>query len=952
MKKRRFLSIVMAVLMVMTLLPSMVFAAETPSGKLDGKLGIKGAAAVGSTLSADLSKAKPKGLTEEYVSFRWSRKAGEELTEVGRQKSYEVTGEDTGCKLVLTVTGIEDKGVTGSLSASTEVVGQSSSAEVPDENSGYEETPQEEDDYQEPEALPPEDQQTGDEGLDAAQIGLEETEEEETKQESLNYAADAYTEDGSGLLDFGVLDYNYEGAETAYVTVKNSGTGILNFDSISPDSFMVMDITEPLQPGEEAAVWVQPRTGLEPGIYRETITYHTQEGVSASFEAAVTVSDPVNEPAGEDPDMKPVAEPDPSDEPDTSNGKNTSDGEKPSEDPDTILNQGDNDVQPAVENVAITASPESLVFDALTEGYTQITGKEIVVKNTGTGQITLTEPSAENFDVTVKTPEGAQDGSVVLNAQEEAVFTVSPKAGLLKGSYKNTMVFGVKDNEIVKAEVTAEVEVTDAVQMPVKADPSALAFGKVKEGYAEAPAAQTVTLTNGQSDKITLRQPEGENFVIGTLSASELAQGGTVTFTVQPKTGLKAGEYKEVINIYPEIAAGAEEAGTAPVLQPVAAVTVQLTVENAEPVYKLTVNPDTLDFGEKEAGYKEAPKAQKVTVTNEGNTSVELEQPDSEFFEVGALSATVLNPGESASFNVRPKTGLEESDYLEVLDIANSAQAQALVNVYFSVANTSIKLTSVQKPAEITGLKNGVEKSAKGLKLPSTVVIKTTGGKMKANVKWDVKGCAYDRQSTDKQSFNVKGTVTLPKGVTNPDDISLVTSVKVTVAGYSPKVADASQNKITGISSDGGYTTQSKITFTAVGAGMDNTSPGKGDVRYVPLNWTVINTNSWQDAPYTGAFGLVKSGNYTLSVVFNRQKFDGSNWVNTGEQDTKKVNFTVGEPKNTAAQTVTPAAKSSDANRKAAVKTGDTTNIMPFVVILIIAAGCVVGVVVYRKKRK
>ncbi|MDO4275325.1 MAG: hypothetical protein Q4D16_16765 [Eubacteriales bacterium] len=948
MKKRRFLSIVMAVLMVMTLLPSMVFAAEAPAGKLDGKLGIKGTAAVGSTLSADLSKAKPKGITEEYVNFQWSRKAGEELTEVGTQKSYQVTGEDAGCKLVLTVTGIEDKGVTGSLSVATEAVPQSSGgSETPDENSGYEEEmPQEEENYQEPESLPAEDQQPEEEDLDAAQLGLEETEEEAPKQESLTYGAEVYTEDGSGLIDFATLDYGYQDSETAYATVKNTGTGILNFEGISPESFMAMDIEEPLQPGEEATVWVQPRTGLEPGTYRETITYNTDEGVSCSFEATVTVSDPVNEPAGEDPDMQPMDEPGPSGEPDTSNGLNVP------EDPDALLNQGDNDAEPAVENVEITASPESLVFDPLTEGYAQITGKEVVIKNTGTAQVTLTVPAAEHFDVAAKAAEGQQADSIVLDSQQEAVFTVSPKAGLLKGSYKDTMDFGIKDNEIVKAQVTAEVEVTDAVQIPVKAEPSTLTFDNVKEGYAEAPAAQTVTLTNEQSDKITIQQPQSENFVIGALSVAELPGGGNATFTVQPKTGLKAGEYKEVINIYPEIAAGNEEAGTAPVVQPIASVTAQLTVENGDPVYKLTVNPDSLDFGEKEAGYKEAPKAQKVTVTNEGNTSVELEQPDSEYFEVGALSAVVLNPGESASFNVRPKTGLEESDYLEVLDIGNSAQFQALVNCYFSVTDSSNKLTSIQKPADITGLKNGVEKSAKGLKLPSTVVIKTTDGKLKANVKWDVKGCAYDRQSTDKQTFNVKGTVTLPKGVTNPDDISLVTAVKVTVGGYSPKVPDASENKITGISSDGGYTTQSKITFTAVGAGMDNTSPRKGDVRYVPLNWTVINTNSWQDAPYTGAFGLVKSGNYTLSVVFNRQKFDGSNWVNTGEQDTKKVNFSVGEPKNVTGQNLTPAANRSDANKKAAVKTGDTTNIMPFVVILIIAAGCVVGVVVYRKKRK
>ena len=43
------------------------------------------------------------------------------------------------------------------------------------------------------------------------------------------------------------------------------------------------------------------------------------------------------------------------------------------------------------------------------------------------------------------------------------------------------------------------------------------------------------------------------------------------------------------------------------------------------------------------------------------------------------------------------------------------------------------------------------------------------------------------------------------------------TSVKVTVNARSAAVPDASQNKITGIASDGKYTTETKITFEAVG---------------------------------------------------------------------------------------------------------------------------------------
>ena len=128
---------------------------------------------------------------------------------------------------------------------------------------------------------------------------------------------------------------------------------------------------------------------------------------------------------------------------------------------------------------------------------------------------------------------------------------------------------------------------------------------------------------------------------------------------------------------------------------------------------------------------------------------------------------------------------------------------------------------------------------------------------------------------------------------------------------------------------------------------MDNNDPGEGDTRYIPLNWTIANTNSWQAAPYSATFRMSRAGTYTLSVVFNEQEYDGSNWVNTGAQDTKSVTFTVA---NAAAQTITPTPTGAAQGRNA-VQTGDNTNIIPFVILLVVAVACVAGVVIYRKKR-
>lgn len=119
MERKRFLAIVMTVFMVFAMLPSMVFAAA-PSGELGGKLKIKGLAAVGTTLSADYTKVTPEGVTDDDVTFSWSRQTGEkELVEVGTEKNYTVTQDDLGYKLVLTVTGLDGSELTGTLTAKT-----------------------------------------------------------------------------------------------------------------------------------------------------------------------------------------------------------------------------------------------------------------------------------------------------------------------------------------------------------------------------------------------------------------------------------------------------------------------------------------------------------------------------------------------------------------------------------------------------------------------------------------------------------------------------------------------------------------------------------------------------------------------------------------------------------------------------------------------------------------
>ena len=105
----------------------------------------------------------------------------------------------------------------------------------------------------------------------------------------------------------------------------------------------------------------------------------------------------------------------------------------------------------------------------------------------------------------------------------------------------------------------------------------------------------------------------------------------------------------------------------------------------------------------------------------------------------------------------------------------------------------------------------------------------------------------------------------------NPDKISTVIAVSITVNAYKGSGVKESDNKITGIDPNGKYDTNTKITFTAVGAGMDNSNPVKGDTRFQPRSWQITEKRDWDSEPYTATFRVSKPGEYTLKVNFGQR---------------------------------------------------------------------------------
>lgn len=243
-----------------------------------------------------------------------------------------------------------------------------------------------------------------------------------------------------------------------------------------------------------------------------------------------------------------------------------------------------------VYSQSLAANGDTPITWSLASGSTLPDGLAL---NESTGEITGTPSAAGEFKFTVTATNdaGSDSKEVALNVKSVPVTDVTldkqtlelytGKSGTLNAKVQpanatNKNVTWSSDNETVAtvdtngkvtavAAGTATITVTTTdgsnisaactvtVKDPVYSmttDTAVLSFDSKTEGYADAPAAKTVTITNTGNQPLTLAQPASTaNFEVGTFSATELPVNGTVTFTVQPKTGLAAGDYEETITV-------------------------------------------------------------------------------------------------------------------------------------------------------------------------------------------------------------------------------------------------------------------------------------------------------------------------------------------------------------------------------------------------------------------
>ena len=548
MSRRRFLAIIMSVFMILSLLPATVFA-ET-SKALDGQLKIQGLAAAGTVLSADLKGIKTEGVTEDSVSYEWFRKTPEdekkeqqgekpELRQLGKEKTYTIVKDDVDSKIVLTITGLEDKGFSGSLTATTATVTETVEAaeqnqtktELNTEDMGENESQDanaseetSEETLEIPEAK--EEDEAGSESVDGIPAATEDTEtsqpeqyEQNTEEEpSLNeYQEELYPEEGNESSEEAENVENTEDTENAADNEQTSGdAGSSSVDGIP--------------------------AATEDGTYGEgdTIPEDTDEkAYQAEAEVGDGSSDVLNfgnvVPGQEDELAQYI----------------------------TIKNTGTETLN------FVGISPEHFAVQDITEPLEAGQSVQVwIAPRVGT------QPGTYDDTITYQTEEGAEASfKAQMTITEEAPEdTPTPEPTQIPEDTPTPEPTQVPEDTPTPeptqvpedtptpepTQVPEDTPTPEPTQVPleskVRSDMAEADFGSVVEGYTEAPQAKTATLTNeGNADAVLSDvfsdQGEIRYFDVSLSSQQISANGGTAAFSVRPKNNLSAGTYTESFTI-------------------------------------------------------------------------------------------------------------------------------------------------------------------------------------------------------------------------------------------------------------------------------------------------------------------------------------------------------------------------------------------------------------------
>ncbi|WP_172408103.1 Calx-beta domain-containing protein [Desulfosporosinus sp. FKA] len=242
------------------------------------------------------------------------------------------------------------------------------------------------------------------------------------------------------------------------------------------------------------------------------------------------------------------------------------------------------------------------------------------------------------------------------------------------------------------------------------------------------------------------------------------------------------------------------------------------------------------------------PSSVTLSTDNGDVSAIVMWDVDSCSYDASSTSAQTF----TVSGTVTLPTGVVNTN-----NIPLTTSISVSINAATPVSPTIISITT---PTGITGVANGTAKTATALGLPSTVTMVTDQGSVTADVTWDVNSCSYDASSSNAQTFTVSGTVTIPTGVVNTNNIPLTTSISVSINAATPVsstlISITTPTAITGVANGTAKTT------TALG--LPSTVTMVTDQGSVTANVTWDIDDSSYDVSSTSAQTITVSGTVTI----------------------------------------------------------------------------------------
>ncbi len=563
-------------------------------------------------------------------------------------------------------------------------------------------------------------------------------------------------------------------------------------------------------------------------------------------------------------------------------------------------------------------------------------------------EVQTTDLSQDTINVTV----GSSDVSLIaLNAAAAYQATVSNA-----DSSVSAVTLSVDDTEVaagtgniangktVKVTLTSSAA-SSVVSVAANTDGSSVAVTAGENNtYTFVMPADSVTITIAHANLasyLTLVQPAAG----GTIAQTSVT-GSAAVYTLTPSTGYSVSSFTAVYADDSTAVPGTSLSADGLTLTvPIPGKTVNVTAALAQNVYTLAVvggsgsQTSGLHYGDTvtlTASTSETGKAFSSWNSSAGGTFGDAEAAQTTFV-MPASNVTVTAVYVDSTYTLKVKSGEGDGTYTAGQSVVIKADA-ADKGYRFkkwtikSGSGTFASATS-SKTTFTTGAADTVLKANYEL-IPYTLVVEngtgdgsyTMGTEVDITPDFPASGKEFDYWEKTDGSISIEDKSQYYGSVTMKTSDAIVTAVYKD--GPNPD-----NNKITGLDNGAEYLKSTTLSFTAAGAGMDNTAPNPGDYRYRPVSYQIGGVSgSWSSSPYTTSMAINAAGDYTLTVSYAKDVYDGGSWNPDGTTATKSVTFHV--------------------VNALSVETGDSSPLIPLAIAGIAALIVIIALVVVLKKRR